>query len=179
MFKNKLTAPLIVGGMALVGLVSGVAIIASAQSATSTGNPVNTKVTAPSAVDTPEPGDVPDATETKTHGHAPLGGDGIVSSINGTTIVMGEESNEGGSSYTIDASKATVTNHGVAASLTDLKVGDKIFVEGTVTGMNVSATSISLGRGRHGEHADKAGDKDGGAASESSEPASSSENSGE
>jgi hypothetical protein len=79
------------------------------------------------------------------YGHRPLGGDGVVSSISGTTIVMSEESDEGGASYTIDASSATVTNNGVTAQLSDIKVGDKIFVEGTVNGTNVKATSISLG----------------------------------
>lgn len=79
------------------------------------------------------------------HNHAPLGGDGNITAINGTTITMQEESDEAGASYTIDASKATVTNNGAAAALTDLKVGDKIFVQGTTSGTNVAATSISLG----------------------------------
>jgi len=174
MLKNKVSMYLIVGGMALTGLLVGVATIAGAQSVVTTTTPVDTAVMA-QIVDTPEPGDVPDvpdATESKTHGHAPLGGDGIVSSINGTTIVMGEESDEGGASYTIDASKATVTNDGVAAAtLADVKVGAKIFVEGSTTGTNVVATSISLGH--KGEHADKAGDNDGNASSEASEPAES------
>ena len=175
MLKNKLSKSLVFGLMALVGLGSGVAIMASAQSATTTAPVVNTTVKA-QTVDTPEPGDVPDApgaVESGTHGHAPLGGDGVVSSINGTTIVVGEEANEGGASYTIDASKAAVTNDGVAGSLADIKVGAKIFVEGTTTGTNVVATSISLGH--KGEHADKAGDSDGGASSEASEPAGSSD----
>ncbi|HEV7424506.1 MAG TPA: hypothetical protein VGO21_04960, partial [Candidatus Paceibacterota bacterium] len=115
-----------------------------------------------------EAGDVADVPKTPgAHGHAPLGGDGVVSSINGTTIVVSEETDEGGASYTIDASKATVTNAGVAGSLADVKVGAKIFVEGTTTGTNVLATSISLGH--KGEHADKANDSDGSTANEASE----------
>ncbi len=175
MLKNKVSKPFLVGLMVLVGLGSGVAIVASAQSAMTVA-PANTTVKT-QTVDTPEPGDVPDApgategTRPKTHGHAPLGGDGVVSSINGTTIVVSEESDEGGASYTIDASKATVTNNCVAGSLSDIKVGAKIFVEGTTTGTNVAATSVSLGH--KGEHADKAGDKDGSASSEASEPAGS------
>ncbi len=86
---------------------------------------------------------------------------------------MGEESDEGGVSYTVDASKATVTNDGVAGNLSDIKVGQKIFVEGTTTGTNVVATSISLGH--RDEHGDKVGDKDGNTANEVSEPAESSD----
>lgn len=59
---------------------------------------------------------------------------------------MQEESDEGGASYTVDASNATVTNNGASASLSDIEVGDKIFVQGTVSGNNVAATSVSIGR---------------------------------
>ncbi len=58
---------------------------------------------------------------------------------------MQEESDEAGAAYTIDASKATVTNNGASAALSDIKVGDKIFVQGTTSGANVAATSVSLG----------------------------------
>jgi hypothetical protein len=62
MLKNKF---LIFGLMVLVGLGSGVAIMASAQSATTPTTPVvtstNTAVKT-EAVDTPEVGDVPDVT---------------------------------------------------------------------------------------------------------------------
>lgn len=100
MLKNKF---LIFGLMALLGLGSGVAIMASAQSATTanTATPAVVSTTAKDqAVDTPEPGDVPDAP-------------------NGTDI---------------------------------------------------SANSASVSKG---EHADKAGDKDGDPASEANEPAGS------
>ncbi len=180
MLKKKIPSSLIVGGMALVGLIAGVATMAGAQSIVThpvTTPAVSTAVTTTTpAVDTPEPGDVPDAPgAAETQKHAPLGGDGVVASINGTTIVMGEESNEGGASYTIDASKATVTNNGVAGSLAGVKVGEKIFVQGTTTGTNVAATSISVGG--HGSHIGKGNDTDGGAASEASEPAGSSDTS--
>ena len=139
---------------------------------TSATTPIVNSTVKNQTVDTPEPGDVADATESPK-ANAPLGGDGVISSISGTTIVVAEEANEGGASYTVDASKATVTNGGVAGSLSDLKVGTKIFVQGTVNGTNVSATSISIGH--KGEHADKAGDSDGNASSEASEPAGSSD----
>ena len=167
MLKDKLSAPLIAGGMAIIGLVAGIATMASAQTVAPT--PATTTAAVTQTVDTPEPGDVADATT--THGHAPIGGDGIVSSITGTTIVMAEESDEGGASYTIDASKATVTNNGAAATLADVKVGTKIFVSGATSGTNVTATSISVGG--HGGHMDKANDTDGTAGAEASEPAGS------
>ena len=168
MLKNKASNFLVAGGMALVGLVAGVATIAGAQSATvTTTSPTNTTTVQNQTVDTPEQGDVVDATESKTKSHAPLGADGVVSSINGTTIVMSEESDEGSGSYTIDGSKATITNNGSGATISDIKVGQKIFVEGQTTGTNVAATSISVGH--HGEHADKANDTDGSATNEASE----------
>lgn len=170
MFKDKISKYLIAGGMGVVGLVAGIAGIAAAQSATTTTSPVNTvntTLSTSSTVDTPEAGDVADA----PRAHAPLGGDGVVKSINGTTIVMGEESDEGGSSYTIDASHATFSVNGVAGAITDVKVGGKIFVQGPVTGKNVVATSVSVGH--PGEHLDKANDTDGNATSEGTETSSS------
>jgi hypothetical protein len=174
MLKNK-SAVFLAGGMALAGLLAGVATIASAQTATTTASPVNTSVKT-QTVDTPEPGDVadvPGVAEQATHAHSPLGGDGVVSSISGNTIIVSEESNEGGASYTVDASKASVTNNGATASLTDIEVGAKIFVQGTTSGTNVSATSISIGH--RGNHIEKANDTDGGTASEAAEPAGSSD----
>jgi hypothetical protein len=179
MFKDKLSKYLLVGGMSVVGLVAGIAGMAGAQVATTTTTPTNTTVTSNTTVDTPEPGDVADTPgvaqsnpSAKTHGHAPLGGDGVVASITGTTIVIGEESDEGGASYTVDASKATFTNNGVAGSLSDIKVGEKVFVQGTTNGTNVIATSVSVGH--PGGHVEKAGDTDGTAGAEASEPAGSS-----
>ena len=162
MLKNKATLA-IAGIMTLVGAIGGTAIVASAQSSTtSTNTPVtiNSNI-ATSAVDMPESANDPVDTGTdKAQGHRPLGGDGVVVSISGTTIIVGEESNEGGASYTVDASKATFSGKdGATATLSSIKVGDKIFVEGAVSGTTVSATSISLGHG--GGHAD--GNEQGGA----------------
>lgn len=177
MQNNKVRNSLIAGGAALLGLVGGLAAIASAQttlhpaSSTPTATVSQTQTAQADLPETPnDPADAPD--NGASHGHAPLGGDGIVSSINGTTIVIAEESNEGGASYTVDASKATVTDKtGATASLSGIKVGDKIFVQGPVNGTSVAATSISLG------HPEKVGketnDTDGSAQSEASEPAGS------
>jgi len=167
MLKNKISLSLFTIGMASVGLIAGIAGMASAQTAAKTGViPTNATVTN-KAVDTPEPGDVADSVTVKTHGHAPLGGDGMVASISGTTIVIGEEANEGGAAYTVDASKATVTKNSSAAQLSDIKVGDKIFVQGAVSGTNVAATSVLVGH--PGERMDKLNDTDGTAANETNE----------
>lgn len=48
-----------------------------------------------------------------------------------------------------------MTNNGTAATLADVKVGDKIFVQGTNSGTNVKATSISLGHPEKGGHREK------------------------
>jgi len=167
---------LVAGVMALFGMIAGTAVMASAQSAPSPTNTpaVTSSTNSGTTVDTPEsPNDPADSDTGKTHAHAPLGGDGVVSSISGTTIVIGEESDEGGASYTVDASKATVTNNGAAASLADIKAGDKIFVQGAVSGTNVVATSISLGHPNGGHK--EASDSDGSAASEAHEGSSTSD----
>lgn len=147
MLKDKKTY-IVTGAMALVGLLAGAASMAGAQVATTSApNTVVTSSTSTS-VDKPEsPNDPADTDKgTETHGYRPLGGDGIIASINGSTIVVGEEADEGNASYTVDASKATISGkNGVAVALTDLKIGDKIFVAGSVSGTNVTATSISLG----------------------------------
>ncbi|SRR5258708_2149714 len=117
-------------GLGLIGGVAGtIGLQTHAQTSTSTNSTSSTAQT----------------THSRPMGHAPLGGDGNVTAINGTNITMQEETDEGGASYTIDASKATVTNNGATATLSDIKVGDKIFVQGTTSGTNVSATSVSLG----------------------------------
>ena len=179
--KNKTSMYLVAGTMALVGLALGTAtVMASAQTSTINTTPAQVSqavVNASGTVkDTPEsPNDPADTdTDTKTHGHAPLGGDGVVLSVTGSTIVVSEESDEGGASYTVDASKATVTNNGASASLSDIKVGAKIFVEGSVSGTSVVATSVSLGHHGHGGEKE-ANDTDGGSASEANEAPSASD----
>jgi hypothetical protein len=165
MFKNKSTLTLAAALMA--GLGVGIAGLASAQTAAVVATPNSTSsVSASTSTDLPEAGDTADSSSsaTKTSHHAPLGGDGVVSAINGTTITMSEESDEGAASYTVDASKATITGTaGASATLADIKVGDKIFVQGTVNGTSVAATSISLGH--PGWH------NDGNEGAETSEPA--------
>ena len=58
--NNKVSASVIAGGMALIGLVAGIATMASAQTSTTTVAPTTTTA-ASQAVDTPEPGDVADS----------------------------------------------------------------------------------------------------------------------
>ena len=81
--------------------------------------------------------------------HAPLGNDGTVTAINGTTITMQEEADEGGAIYSVDASKATFVAKGVGGTIADIKVGNKIMVHGTVNGTSVTATEIMDGFGAH------------------------------
>jgi hypothetical protein len=131
---------ILLGGL---GLVSGIAGTVAMQT-----HAANTAIVSPLTTST-----TPATADLRPHGHAPLGGDGNITAINGTTITMQEEADEGGASYTVDASKATVTNNGASATLQDLKIGDKIFVQGTTSGTNVAATSISVGHPggqRHG-----------------------------
>jgi hypothetical protein len=141
--RNKLGTPLIAAAL-VAGMGTGAFALAGAQSAAAADMSPTTTAALPAAT-------APAASGMHARGHAPLGGDGIVASISGTTLTMTEEADEGGATYTVDASSATVTKAGASASLGSIAVGDKIFVKGTVTGTNVVATSISDGHGM-GQH---------------------------
>ncbi len=126
--------------LGVLGLVIGIAGTAALQSYAATDSQATSTATADMS-----------AARSKQGGHAPLGGDGNVTAINGNLITMQEEADEGGGLYTVDAGSAAITNNGAAAGIADIKVGDKIFVQGTVNGNNVAATAISLGcPGGHG-----------------------------
>jgi hypothetical protein len=144
-----------------LGLIVGVAGTAALQSYAATTNSTTTSetstVTAPNTSSTTDT-ETTEKEQTKIENHAPLGGDGNITAINGNTITMTEEANEGGASYTVDASNAAIMNNGSPGTISDLKAGDKVFVQGTVSGTNVAATSISLGKGKGMGHAPLGGD---------------------
>jgi len=74
---------------------------------------------------------------------------GTVASISGTTLtVTGKTGPNGGTAttYTVDASNATVTKSGASSSVLGIAVGDTVMVQGTVSGTNVTATSIRDGQ---------------------------------
>jgi hypothetical protein len=76
---------------------------------------------------------------------------GQVTAINGTTITITDSRNS--STYTVDASNATVTKNGAASSVSAIAVGDTIVVQGTTSGDSVTATSIMDGfSGGHGAY---------------------------
>ena len=137
--KNTKYLALLAIPLAALGIVGSAAFAQTASSQATTA-PVSVAQKVVDPVDTQG-----DAAEPKTHGHRPLGGDGVVAAITGTTLTMAEESDEGSASYTVDASKATISKDGVAATLSDIKVGDKVFVDGTTSGTTVVATTVSLG----------------------------------
>ncbi len=148
----KQNAMLLVGLGLISGIAGAIAIQTHAADATAgsvtTANPTAAVISQTGDTDTAAGATTGTATtpDAKTKSHAPLGGDGAVTAIDGTTITMQEEADEGGAIYTVNAGNATITNNGAAADLSALKVGDKIFVQGTTSGTNVTATSISLGR---------------------------------
>jgi hypothetical protein len=80
-------------------------------------------------------------------GHAP-GVFGTVSAINGATLTVnskGYGQNATPTTYSVDATNATVTKSGAASSLSSVGVGDMVMVAGTVSGTNVTATTIRDG----------------------------------
>jgi hypothetical protein len=149
--KKKFLVPLLAAAV-VAGGAAGLSGFASAQQAPSVTPTTSTSVATPTATqksivpDTRADGEVADAAEATTAD--PAGGpetnqmDFIVSAVNGTTFTVTED-NDGGTAaaaiYTIDASKASPT-------LTNVKVGDKIFVDGAVNGSVVSATSVTVGQ---------------------------------
>jgi len=99
---------------------------------------------------------------------------GTVSTISGTTLtVTGKQFTKPAAGspagtaptsttviYTVDASNAKVTKAGVASTVSAIAVGDTVVVAGTVSGTNVTATSIRDGvmtRGQGGKAGGSAG----------------------
>lgn len=80
---------------------------------------------------------------------------GTIESISGSTLVV---TGKDGTTYTVDASNATIKTAAEGGTLTtgslaDLATGDKIGVRGDISGTSVSATEIMegfMGRGRPG-----------------------------
>lgn len=65
---------------------------------------------------------------------------GTVSAVSGSTITI--TNNNGGSTYSIDASSAKITKAGAAIALTQVAVGDAVLAQGTVNGTNIVATTV-------------------------------------
>jgi hypothetical protein len=76
---------------------------------------------------------------------------GTVSAISGTTITLtgrtGFGSTTATTTYTVDASSATVLKNNATSTVSSIAVGDRIFVQGTVSGSSVTAKTIFDGAG--------------------------------
>ena len=78
---------------------------------------------------------------------------GTVSSVNGTNLTVTSTSRvKPGSTvaattttYTVDASNATVTKSNTASTVASIAVGDTVMVQGTISGTNVTAKTIRDG----------------------------------
>jgi hypothetical protein len=64
---------------------------------------------------------------------------GSVTTISGTTLTV---STQNGTAYTVDASSATVEKGGAASTISAVAVGDRVIVQGAVTGTSVAASSV-------------------------------------
>ena len=80
---------------------------------------------------------------------AGMGISGKVASINGTTITVTGKSRANGAAvtttYTVNASSATIIKNGATATVSAISVGDTIIVQGTISGTNVAAKTIRDG----------------------------------
>lgn len=75
---------------------------------------------------------------------------GTVAAVSGNTITVqsrGFGQNSTQTTYTVDATNAKVTKNNAASSVSGIAVGDTIMVQGTISGTNVTATSIRDGVG--------------------------------
>ena len=79
---------------------------------------------------------------------------GTVASINGSTITVTSKPFAGpratstpptATTYTVDASNATVMKNGATSAVSSIAVGDTVMIEGTVSGTNVAAKMIRDG----------------------------------
>lgn len=71
---------------------------------------------------------------------------GTIAAINGTTLTITGGQNHSGT-YTVNAANAKVTKDGAAATLASYAVGERVMVEGTIDGTNITATNISNQKG--------------------------------
>ena len=81
---------------------------------------------------------------------------GTVSAINGSSLTVNGRQGFGSSTatviYTVDASNATVKKNNATSTVSSIVVGDNVFIQGTVSGTNVVATTIRDGApGMRGE----------------------------
>ena len=74
---------------------------------------------------------------------------GTVSSVNGTTLTvagkLGPRDGSATSTYTVNAANATVMKNGATSTIASIAVNDTIMVRGAINGLNVTATEIRDG----------------------------------
>jgi hypothetical protein len=80
-------------------------------------------------------------------GHGGFGGMGggvmgTVSAVNGSSLTVTTKS---GGTYTVDASSATVKESGATSTVTNIKVGDTVMIQGSVTTASMTAKNIEDG----------------------------------
>ncbi len=81
----------------------------------------------------------------------PNGVHGQIIAISGTTITLaqpGIQSNQGTTTYTVDATNAFVMKNRATTTISALVVGDRAGVEGAISGTSVIATKIMVGEMR-------------------------------
>lgn len=91
-------------------------------------------------------------------GNRPPGVFGSVTAVSGGTLTVtskGVGQDAQTTTYTVDATNATVTKNGQSSAVSAIAVGDTIMAQGTVSGTTVTATTIHDGApqnfGRHGK----------------------------
>ncbi len=134
LMKNRLASQSLLTLAALVALGTGVGVaaLANAQTVDNASTTTSTSTTTPQGHRMGHFGGM--------HGKG-QGVMGTVSAVNGNTITV---TGKNGTSYTVDGSSATVSKM-VNISVGDIKVGDTIGAQGTVSGNSVTANHIMDG----------------------------------
>ena len=77
---------------------------------------------------------------------------GQITAISGTTITLAQpgmpKSNQGTTTYTVDATNAVIVKNKATTTISALVTGDRANVEGTVSGTSVTATKVMVGEMR-------------------------------
>lgn len=84
---------------------------------------------------------------------------GTVATINGSTFTVTSKHGLNGvtnATYTVNAGSATVTKNGASSSVSNIAVGDTVYVQGTVSGTTVTATTIRDGLMQGSQHGSNA-----------------------
>ncbi len=67
---------------------------------------------------------------------------GVISTISGNTLIVNSRKGKASRSYTVDATNAKVIKDGTTTAISNIAIGDKVVIKGSIKGTRVIAKSI-------------------------------------